>query len=73
MGYGNFDNDDAADWVAELEDARTIHPVISALQRANAEDYLEAPESCVALVAAEVVAAIRGNQRPDFPRKWRAG
>ena len=68
-GTGIFDNDDASDWVAELEESNTIHPVVSALQSAVAEGYLEAPESCVALVAAEVVAGLKGHPVAGIPKE----
>jgi hypothetical protein len=33
------------------------------------EEYLELPESCAGLAAAEVVAALRGNVGADLPNK----
>jgi len=67
-GYGNFDNDEAADWVWELEDAGSLEPVISALETIeNSRSEPEAFESSVALAAAEVVAAIFGRPSADFP------
>jgi hypothetical protein len=68
-GTGIFENDKAADWAAELEEMKTIQPVVSALQLACAEGYLEAPQSCRALVAAEVVAALSGNPTARLPKK----
>ena len=68
-GTGNFENDDAADWIAELEESKTIQPLVSALQSAVGADYLEAPEACVALVAAEVVAALKGKPAAGLPRE----
>lgn len=67
-GTGNFENDDAADWAADLEEARTIQPVVGALQAASGEGHLEAPECCVALAAAEVVAALQGRPSPAMPK-----
>jgi len=58
-GHGIFDNDDAADWVYELEESsgdalleRTLTTVADA-----ADEDVEAPDAAAALAAAEVVAA----------------
>jgi hypothetical protein len=67
-GYGSFENDDASDWVWELEDAKSLGPVLSAIETIeNGGSYLEAPDCSIALAAAEVVAAIFGNASPDLP------
>jgi len=74
-GIGNFDNDDAADWVYELTESDGTALLVAALEEATAEGYLEAPTSCVALAAAEIVAALLGNAGkalPDDVRKWLA-
>jgi len=68
-GVGIFENDDASDWVAGLEGQNTIQPVVSSLRGAGAEGYLEASGSCVALVAAEVVAALNGNPAASLPKE----
>ena len=72
-GIGNFDNDDAADWVYELAESDGTDVLVAALEGATSEGYLEAPVSCAALAAAEVVAALLGNAGkalPDEVRKW---
>lgn len=71
---GNFDNDDAMDWLAELE-AEGLAAVDGALQSvlAGANDYLEAPTCCAGLAAAEVVAALRGKpvgRPPEALTAW---
>lgn len=66
-GAGIFDNDDAADWVGELAVARNLQVVREALQKADTTRYLEAPECCAALGAAEVVAALKGHPLPTLP------
>jgi hypothetical protein len=74
-GIGNFDNDDAADWVYELTESDGTDLLMAALEEATGEGYLEAPTSCVALAAAEIVAALLGNAgkaMPDEVRKWLA-
>ena len=72
-GIGNFDNDDAADWVYELGESQGVEVLTAALEQATAEGYLEAPQSSIALAAAEIVAALLGNSAttlPDEVREW---
>ena len=72
-GIGNFDNDDAADWVYELAESDGKDVLLAALEEATADGYLEAPVCSVALAAAEVVASLLGNagkRLPDEVRKW---
>ena len=56
-GHGPFDNDDAGDWVFELEDSG-----VSALRSALQLDggYVEAPEAAAGVAAAAVVGVARG-------------
>lgn len=65
-GEEAFENDDAADWVAELEGASDATPIHGALLVASL-DYLEAPEGSIVLAAAEVVAAAAGRGGPALP------
>ena len=68
-GAGNFENDDALDWIAELEESSGMAAIEAAL-RVVVEwgaEYLDAPEACRALAAAEVVAALQGHPPPDLP------
>ena len=73
-GTGPFDNDDALDWVWELsesDDSSVIEATLDAA--ANSSGYLEAYTASVAIAAAEVVAASRGNPRevlPDEVIEW---
>jgi hypothetical protein len=72
-GVGNFDNDDAADWAYELTESVGTDVLTTALEEAGSVGYLEAPVACIALAAAEVVAALLGNPGkalPDEMRKW---
>jgi uncharacterized Ntn-hydrolase superfamily protein len=72
-GIGNFDNDDAADWVYELTESDGTDVLMAALQAATSEGYLQAPIASAALAAAEVVAGLLGNAGkalPDEVRKW---
>ena len=67
-GVGHFENDDAGDWVWELEDAGSLEPVIAAIAAVEAAtEYLEAPDATIALAAAETIAAALGRPAPDLP------
>ena len=71
-GVGTFENDDASDWVYQLEEAGDLDLVEVTLQAAaDPEAYLEAPTCCMALAAAEVVAALAGQPAPDLPEEIR--
>src|SRR5687768_11336713 len=72
-GIGNFDNDDAADWVYELAESDGTDVLVRALEAATSDGYLEAPVASAGLAAAEIVAALLGNAGkalPDDVRKW---
>ncbi|MCW2502972.1 MAG: hypothetical protein JWO79_1256 [Actinomycetia bacterium] len=65
-GDGPFDNDDAADWAAELDaatPAERLDVIRAALAAAASADYLDADDGQRAVAAAAVVAA----QRPGGP------
>ena len=69
-GSGSFENDDAADWLADFCDAPdkdSISRALSAVADVGAEEYLEAPDCSVGLAAAEVVAALKGAPNSDMP------
>lgn len=71
-GIATFENDDAEDWVEELtlNDDATI--LCSALDMIR-DGYLEWPDACNALAAAEVIAALQGLPRDNLPievAKW---
>jgi len=73
-GAGNFENDDALDWLAVLQ-AEGLPAAGAAIQDVLtlADDYLEAPTCCAALAAAEVIAALRGrpaSRLPDELVEW---
>jgi hypothetical protein len=75
-GFGSFENDDAADWIAEWVGSGELAELELALERAvqaeEAEEDLEAPEAWVALAAAEVLAALRGQPVEDAPEELTA-
>lgn len=67
-GVDSFANDDALDWVAELEE-RGLPAVDAALGGVLEleDEYLEAPAACAAIAAAEVVAALAGHPATTLP------
>ncbi len=67
-GTGIFDNDDAMDWVEQmlqLKDISTLREAIRSI--VDASHYLEASESCIALAAAEIIAAIKNKDYSLLP------
>ncbi|ALN61578.1 hypothetical protein GLA29479_693 [Lysobacter antibioticus] len=61
-GISTFDNDDAADWLADLSDHQSLALVRETIAAAlDADDYLEAPEASTALAACELIAAAIGR------------
>jgi hypothetical protein len=71
-GTGNFENDDALDWVDDLEECEDASAVRSALTTVTgwpAAEYLESIDCNVALAAAEMVAAFLGHPSVDFPEE----
>ena len=68
-GVGNFENDDAMDWTYELEEAdgaRILETALSGAEKGQ-DYYLESPDGCIALAAAEVVAALNGKPASNLP------
>lgn len=66
-GIGSFDNDDAADWVYELEESGGAEAISEALRAIGPDGYLEAPDCSIALAAAEVLAALKGQPSESLP------
>jgi hypothetical protein len=60
-GYGNFDNDDAADWVYEFETsgAGAVSAALRGVSQRGGDEHLDASEAAIALAAAEIVAAAK--------------
>jgi hypothetical protein len=72
-GARSFENDDALDWVWELEESDDASVVRAALAATERDDEVEAPEAACACAAAEVVAAASGAPAewlPDEVRTW---
>lgn len=70
-GAGSFENDEAMDWVSELEDARglkllkkTLRDVLDA-----GDGYLEADVAARGVAAAEVVAGLNDAPGDDLPEE----
>ncbi|MBE7465749.1 MAG: DUF4259 domain-containing protein [Planctomycetes bacterium] len=68
-GYAAFDNDEASDFVYDLEESEDLSILTEALAGMipGGDLELQAPECSVAIAAAEVVAALNGRPAPDLP------
>ncbi len=75
-GTGNFDNDDAADWLCVVAESRGVGVLLSPLAVVISEPvYLEAPECSQALAASEIIAqALARDTRPlpEAIQRWLA-
>jgi hypothetical protein len=65
-GAGAFENDDAADWVIELEASDNADVLRRALSL-EVGGYVELPEGAIAVAAAEVVATGLGRPGSGLP------
>ena len=73
-GSDSFENDDAADWLAdfcEAPDQLLILNTLSAVADLDASEYLEAPDCSVGIAAAEVVAAQKSAPNANLPNDQR--
>ncbi len=70
-GFGNFENDDAMDFVGDLETTTGTGHLSNVLSLIHDErsEYVEAPIASAALAADEVVAALRGHPDPAHPEE----
>lgn len=67
-GAGAFENDDALDWIADLDPAKGWAHVVSAFDAVTAPgEYTDVDVGTATVAAAEVVAASRGWPAPDLP------
>lgn len=72
-GTGAFENDDAGDWLAELDSAEDDSPLVVAFDAVLAGGYVELPEAGAAVAAAEVVAGMLGfpgADNPEYVTRW---
>jgi hypothetical protein len=70
-GHLPFDNDDAMDFagdVQEAKDASVLADAFAAIPDEDAE-YVEAPEASRAIAAAEILAAMQGNELAPLPEE----
>lgn len=77
-GANAFENDDAADWVAELEAEPGIERMLQAVDEVADPvhvGYIEIPDCCVAVAAAELLARLAcrsSNSEPLSRESWSA-
>ncbi|MFD0895691.1 DUF4259 domain-containing protein [Luteolibacter ambystomatis] len=67
-GTGCFENDDAMDWIWDLDDAddtTLLKDIFSGC--IESKDYLEAPDGSIVIAAAGVVAALNGEPDEELP------
>lgn len=71
---GTFGNDDAVEWLEELQASTDRSILQSALEKTESGDeYLEAPEGIHILCAGEIISALQGQSASDLPdeaRDW---
>lgn len=61
-GYGSFENDDAADFLDDVTDSGDTSLLREALDNVlTSTEYVEAPDACQAIIAAEIIAAMSGR------------
>lgn len=70
---GNFSNDEATDWLYDLEETYGAELLAEAFNVITRGEFHEQADCCIALAAAEMVAAAKGKPAADLPedaRKW---
>ena len=62
-GHGSFENDTALDWLADFEGegADTVLVALEDVAKADVDEDIDADRACVALAAAEIVAALKAG------------
>lgn len=61
-GLGSFENDDAADFLMDITDSGDLSLLREAIDNVlTSTEFVEAPDACQAIVAAEVIAAALGR------------
>lgn len=69
-GSDSFENDDAADWIADFCDAPDRAVVVNALAAVanmDLDEYLEAPGCSIGIAAAEIVATLKRAPNTNLP------
>ena len=61
-GLGSFENDDACDFLADATESGDLSLIREVLDNVlTSTEYVEAPDACQAIVAAEIIAAALGH------------
>jgi hypothetical protein len=70
-GCGSFENDEALDWVYDLEQSKDLSLIAGTLNAVteSVDDYLDATDCSMALAAAETVAALAGRPESSLPEE----
>lgn len=70
-GIKTFENDDSSDWLYDLEESDDLSVIENTLNEAN-QEYVEAPEGCNILAAAEIILGLQGKGRelPENAKEW---
>ena len=77
-GIGSFENDDASDFLADATESGDLSLLLEVFDNVlTSTEYVEAPDACQAIVAAEIIAAALGRptlaaQREDDLSRWLA-
>jgi len=64
-GSGFFQNDDAMDFLSNLDEVDSLLPIREILDL-DLDELLEAPDCAAALAAAEILTIVTGNADPDL-------
>ena len=71
-GHKTFENDDAFDFMADIEDSTDFSLIQETIERIIEEDaYLEASDCSMALTAIEIVGAVKKNDSTRFPEEYK--
>lgn len=72
-GTGPFENDDAMDWIDELQEHNSVDTlIVSITDMIQAEEYIEADAASQAIAAAQIVACLNGQPVSELPQDAQA-
>jgi hypothetical protein len=66
-GINPFENDDAMDWLGELQEKGDLAFLAASLSPEEIEGYLEAPDGVCILCASEIIAAAVTGESENLP------
>ena len=66
-GAGSFDNDDAVDWLVDLQESTGLTAIEAAFAAVEGSEEPDAPDASAAIAAAEAVAALHGRPPAELP------